>query len=170
MEAAKGRFFQSGHGRRRQYTERGRFPAGFTRAPHQNRFTGDYDDTTAPLGTADEVLNSALKTNQLRACRPRLAEGVRFHRQNQLPIVGIPAGTKWLASQQAFSSVDSRFSEVARSGDLGYTWGTFTKAPARTVTTGGRQTQTVNIEAGFYVRVWVRERSGQWKVALDVLQ
>jgi ketosteroid isomerase-like protein len=147
-----------------------RFPAGFTRAPHQNRFTGDYDDTTAPLGTADEVLNSALKTNQLRAYRPRLAEGVRFHRQNQLPIVGIPAGTKWLASQQAFSSVDSRFSEVARSGDLGYTWGTFTKAPARTVTTGGRQTQSVNIEAGFYVRVWVRERSGQWKVALDVLQ
>lgn len=148
-----------------------RFPAGFTRAPHKDRFTGDYDDSTAPLGTADEVLNSALKTNQLRAYRPRLAEGVRFHRQNQLPIVGVPAATKWLASQRTFSSADSRFSEVARSGDLGYTWGTFTIAPARTVTARGRgQTQTVNIEAGFYVRVWVRERSGQWKVALDVLQ
>ena len=24
--------------------------------------------------------------------------------------------------------------------------------------------------AGFYMRVWVRERTGQWKVALDVLQ
>jgi len=59
---------------------------------------------------------------------------------------------------------------VARSGDLGYTWGTFTIAP-RTVTTGGRgQSQTVNIQAGFYVRVWVRERNGAWKVALDVLQ
>jgi ketosteroid isomerase-like protein len=149
-----------------------RFPAGFTRVPHKNRFTGDYDDSTAPLGTADEVLNSALTTSQLSAYRPRLAEGVRFHRQNQLPIVGIPAATKWLASRPAFSSVDSRFSEVARSGDLGYTWGTFTIAPSRTVTArGGRgQTQTINIEAGFYVRVWVRERSGQWKVALDVLQ
>jgi hypothetical protein len=41
----------------------------------------------------------------------------------------------------------------------------------RTVTAGGRgQSQTVNIQAGFYVRVWVRERNGQWKVALDVLQ
>lgn len=148
-----------------------RFPAGFTRVPHKNRFTGDYDDSTAPLGTADEVLNSALKTSQLSAYRPRLAEGVRFHRQNQLPIVGIPAVTKWLASRPAFTSVDSRFSEVARSGDLGYTWGTFTIAPTRTVTAPGRgQTQTINIEAGFYVRVWVRERSGQWKVALDVLQ
>ncbi len=145
------------------------FPAGFTRAPHKNRFTGDYDDSTAPLGTADEVLNSALKTSPLRAYRPRLADGVRFHRQNQMPIVGIQAATKWLASQRAVSSADSRFSEVARSGDLGYTWGTYTIAP-RTVTARGRGPQTLNIEAGFYVRVWVRERGGQWKVALDVLQ
>ncbi len=145
------------------------FPTGFTRAPHQNRFTGDYDESTPPLGTADELLNSALKTSQLRAYRPRLAEGVRFHRQNQMPIVGIPAATKWLASQRAVSSADSRFSEVARSGDLGYTWGTFTIAPRR-VTAGGRGQQTVNIQAGFYMRVWVRERDGQWKVALDVLQ
>lgn len=145
------------------------FPAGFTRAPHKNRFTGDYDESTPPLGTADELLNSALKTSQLRAYRPRLAEGVRFHRQNQMPIVGIPAATKWLASQRAVSSADSRFSEVARSGDLGYTWGTFTIAP-RTVTARGRGQQTLDIQAGFYVRMWVRERDGQWKVALDVLQ
>jgi len=25
-------------------------------------------------------------------------------------------------------------------------------------------------QQGFYVRVWVRERNGQWKVALDILQ
>jgi ketosteroid isomerase-like protein len=146
------------------------FPAGFTRAPHKNRFTGDYDDSTPPLGTADELLNSALKTSQLRAYRSRLAEGVRFHRQNQMPVVGTQAATKWLATQRPVSSADSRFSEASRSGDLGYTWGTFTVAP-RTVTTGGRgQSQTLNIQAGFYVRVWVRERNGQWKVALDVLQ
>jgi len=146
------------------------FPSGFTRAPHKNRFTGDYDESTPPLGTADEVLNSALKTNQLRAYRPLLAEGVRFHRHNQLPIVGTQAATKWLASQRPVSNADSKFAEVARSGDLGYTWGTFTIAP-RSITARGRgQSQTVNVEAGFYVRIWVRERNGQWKVALDVLQ
>jgi ketosteroid isomerase-like protein len=147
------------------------FAAGFTRAPQKNRFTGDYDDSTAPLGTADELLNSALKTSPLRAYRTRLAEGVRFHRQNQLPVVGQQAATKWLASQRAVSSADAKFSEVSRSGDLGYTWGTYTIAPTRTVTARGPgATQTLNVEAGFYVRVWVRERSGQWKVALDVLQ
>jgi ketosteroid isomerase-like protein len=146
------------------------FPSGFTRAPHRNRFTGDYDDTTPPLGTADEVLNSALKTSQLRAYRPLLAEGVRFHRQNQMPVVGQQAATKWLASQRAYSSLDSRFSEVARSGDLGYTWGTYTIAPRQVTTTARGETQQVNVQAGFYVRVWVRERNGQWRVALDVLQ
>lgn len=146
------------------------FPAGFTRAPHKNRFSGDYDDTTPPLGTADELLNSALRTNQLRAYRSRLAEGVRFHRHNQMPIVGAQAAATWLASQRPVSSANSRFAEAARSGDLGYTWGTFTIAP-RSVTTGGRgRSQTVNVQAGFYVRVWVRERNGQWNVALDVLQ
>ena len=29
------------------------FAPGFTRAPQANRFTGDYDDTTPPLGSAD---------------------------------------------------------------------------------------------------------------------
>jgi ketosteroid isomerase-like protein len=147
------------------------FPAGFTRAPHDNRFTGDYDDSTPPLGTADELLNSVLKTSAVRAYRSRLADGVRFHRQNQMPVVGQAAATKWLASQRAVSSADSQFSEVARSGDIGYTWGTFTIAPTRTVTAEGRgRAQTVNVEVGFYVRVWVRDRNGQWKVALDVLQ
>jgi len=146
------------------------FPEGFTRAPHKTRFTGDYDDTTPPLSTADEVLNSALKTSALRAYRSRLADGVRFHRQNQMPIVGVQPATKWLASQRSVSSADSKFSEVARSGDLGYTWGTYSIAP-RTITARGRgEPQTLNVEAGFYVRVWVRERNGQWKVALDVLQ
>ena len=34
------------------------FAPGFTRAPQANRFTGDYDDTTPPLGTADGLLNA----------------------------------------------------------------------------------------------------------------
>jgi ketosteroid isomerase-like protein len=146
------------------------FPPGFTRAPNKNRFTGEYDDTTPPLSTADELLNSALRTNQLRAYRPRLADGVRFHRHNRLPVVGQPAATQWLASQPAVSSADSKYAEAARSGDLGYTWGTYTIAPRTVTAARGRTTQTVNVVAGFYVRIWVRERNGQWKVALDVLQ
>jgi ketosteroid isomerase-like protein len=145
------------------------FAAGFTRAPHANRFTGDYDDTTPPLGTADGLLNSALRSGQARAYRSRLAEGVRFHRQNMMPIVGQTAVLQWLASQPSYSNVEAHYAEAARSGDLGYTWGTYAIAPRR-VTAAQGAAQTVNAEVGFYVRVWVRERNGQWKVAADVLQ
>jgi ketosteroid isomerase-like protein len=145
------------------------YAAGFTRAPHATRFTGDYDDTTPPLGTADGLLNSALRSSQARAYRSRLADGVRFHRQNLLPIVGQTAVLQWLASQSSYSNVEARFAEAARSGDLGYTWGTYSIAPRRVTATRGTA-QTLDAQVGFYVRVWVRERNGQWKVAVDVLQ
>ena len=135
------------------------FAAGFTRAVSANRFTGDYDDTTPPLSAADGVLNSALRTGQAAAYRGRLAPGARFNRQNTLPIVGERNVTPWLASQPAYAAADSRYAEAARSGDLGYTWGTYAIGP--------RQKPT---QQGFYVRIWERERNGQWKIAMDVLQ
>jgi ketosteroid isomerase-like protein len=145
------------------------YAAGFTRAPHANRFTGDYDDTTPPLGTADGLLNSALRSGQVRAYRSRLADGVRFHRNNLLPVVGQTAVLQWLPSQPSYSNVEARYAEAARSGDLGYTWGTYSIAPRR-VTAARGGTQALDALVGFYIRVWVRERNGQWKVAVDVLQ
>jgi ketosteroid isomerase-like protein len=135
------------------------FAAGFTRAAAANRFSGDYDDTTPPLSTADGVLNSALRTGQAAAYKGRLAQGARFHRPNIMPVTGERNAARWLASQRAYTSADSRYSEAARSGDLGYTWGTYTFGPAQKPS-----------QQGFYVRVWERERNGQWKIALDILQ
>jgi ketosteroid isomerase-like protein len=139
------------------------FPAGFTRPAYKTRFTGDYDENTPPLGAADGVLNSALRVSQARALRSgaggALAEGARLHRPNILPLVGERDISRWAATQPAYALADTRSSEAARSGDLGYTWGTYAigRRPA------GR-------EEGFYVRVWARGRDGQWKLALDVLQ
>ncbi len=48
------------------------FAPGFTRAPQTNRFTGDYDDSTPPLGTADGLLNAEIRRDQARAYRPNL--------------------------------------------------------------------------------------------------
>jgi len=135
------------------------FAPGFTRAPQEKRFTGDYDDTTPPLGAADNLLNAGLRTNQARAYRLHLAPSARFHRPNLQPLVGERRILQWLATQTSFSSADARYAEAALSGDLGYTWGGYT--------TRGRGPAA---QRGFYVRVWVREQNGQWKVALDVLQ
>jgi ketosteroid isomerase-like protein len=135
------------------------FATGFVRAPSANRFTGDYDDTTPPLSAADGILNSALRSGQAAAYRGRLAEGARFHRPNLLPVVGERNVSRYLASQPAYAAADSRHAEAARSGDLGYTWGTYTLGPARNPT-----------QRGHYVRIWVRERNGQWKIAMDITQ
>lgn len=134
------------------------FAAGFTRAPG-SRFTGEYDDTTPPLSAADGVLNSGLRTGQANGYRGRLATGVRFLRQNMTPVVGDRAALRWLATQPAYTTIDTRFAEAARSTDLGYTWGNYTIGPKQKPT-----------QRGFYVRVWQRERNGQWNVVLDALQ
>ena len=148
------------------------FPETFTRAPAANRFNGDLNDRTPPLATADSVLNSDLRTGAARAYSGRLAPGVRFHRQSAMPILGEAAVLRYLATQPRYDQIDSRFAESAQSGDLGYTWGTWNRRlpPAR----GGRAgtaagTGKERFESGIYTRVWVRDRSGQWKVALDVL-
>jgi len=155
------------------------FPEHFTRAPSSNRFAGDLDDRTPPLGTADSVLNSDLKTSAARAYTGRLAPGVRFHRQQTMPVVGEAAVQRYLATQPRYDQVDSRYAETAQSGDLGYTWGTWSRPlpPARGRSAGAPPARGAapapgsapRFETGIYTRVWVRERSGQWKVALDVL-
>lgn len=139
------------------------FAAGFTRPAYRTRFSGDYDENTPPLGAADGLLNSALRVDHGRALRGGtgglLADGARLHRPNLLPLVGAASIAKWAAGQPAYALADTRYSEAARSGDLGYTWGTYAIArPGRTR------------EEGFYVRVWARGRDRQWKLALDVLQ
>jgi ketosteroid isomerase-like protein len=143
------------------------FPEAFTRAPAANRFAGDLNDRTPPLATADSVLNSDLRTSAVRAYRGRLAPGVRFHRPLTMPVVGEAAVLRFLATQPRYDQADSRFAESAQSGDLGYTWGTWSRRlpPAR----GRAEAPKDRFETGFYTRVWVRERTGQWKVALDVL-
>jgi hypothetical protein len=113
-----------------------------------------------PLGTADGILNSALRSSQARAYRGRLTVGARLFRPNVAPPVGETAIVRWLASQPTYAAADTRYVEAARSGDLGYTWGTY-------IIAGRGNTRR---QEGFYVRTWLRERNGQWKVALDVLQ
>lgn len=137
------------------------FAPGVQRAPSANRFTGDYDDRTPPLSAADGVLNSALRDSQSRGYRGRLAPNARLHRPGVLPLVGESRIMGYLAGQPRYTLGDSRYAESARSGDLGYTWGTYQLVRRGA---GGK------IEEGFYARVWTRQKNGQWQVALDVLQ
>lgn len=57
--------------------------------------------------------------------------------------------------------------DVARSNDLGYTYGRYELRGEGGGGAGGTQT-TAAAEKGYYVRVWKRARAGgRWKIALD---
>ena len=62
-----------------------------------------------------------------------------------------------LASQPPFTAGVTRGAVAARSGDLGYTYGTYAWAGT-------------SPQHGFYARVWTRDTAGTWVLALDVLQ
>ena len=128
------------------------FPEGFTRAPFENRYNGQ---DIAPLAqasllAADRSLNSAARNSLADAYAAALAPAARLHRNGRLPVQGREDALEWLKTQEPLIGGESLYAESARSADLGYTWGAY--------------------EGGHYVRVWVRNASGAWKVALDVTQ
>lgn len=138
------------------------FAPGFTRAPQAPRYAGKDtpDAATRSLREADAALTKAALGNRAAAYRGHLADGVRLHHPNALPLVGEGAVLGWLATQPPLSTGETRYAEAARSADLGYTWGAYSVPAA-----GSDPAQK-----GFYMRVWTRGRDGAWKVALDVLQ
>ena len=114
------------------------FSPGLERAAITNRFSGDYDDRTPPLAAADNVLNSALRASQARGYRGRLAPDARLHRPGVQPWVGEARILAWLAGQPRFRLGDGRYAESARSGDLGYTWGTYQLVRPAAAPAGGQ--------------------------------
>lgn len=138
------------------------FAPGFVRAPQGARYMGTdtSESATTSLAAADAAMTRAALGSQAAAYRGRIADGGRIHRPGVMPLVGETAALAWLATQPSNSAGDHRFVDVARSRDLGYTWGTYaTPAPP-----GGTASK------GYYSRVWVRASDGSWKVALDVVQ
>ena len=126
------------------------FAPGLTRMPFADRYAAG---EIAPLArasllAADRVLNAAARVSPVDAFAKAAAPAIRLHRSGRLPVEGRDAALTWLATQPARTSAESLYAETAASGDLGYTWGSY--------------------EGGHYVRVWVRDAAGEWRVALDL--
>ena len=49
------------------------------------------------------------------------------------------------------------FADVAKSGDLGYTWGRYTFTSA----------DSASVSPGYYVTIWKKQSDGQWKFVFD---
>jgi len=113
------------------------------------------DPDTGTAGTPSETIDAAEAAiaSNLDAWRARLGADVRLHLDGQMPIVGRDAVT---ASPRTSAAVNYRplRSEVAASGDLAVTIGTFER-------------QSAEPRRGTWVRVWKRDVTGRWRIVFQ---
>ncbi|HEX3282964.1 MAG TPA: nuclear transport factor 2 family protein [Pyrinomonadaceae bacterium] len=84
---------------------------------------------------------------------------VRVFRDEKIPIVGKAAGLTALPATSSIWTWKPTFADVSRSGDLGYTYGTYRIA--------SKGTPAKNLESGNYYRIW-KKQGGKWVVVADL--
>lgn len=109
-------------------------------------------DEKAKMLKADRDLMAASASGSLAVWSAWLDENIRIHRQRTMPVLGKQAVDGWLATQKYSYKGEPMFSDIASSGDFGYTYGS---------AEAGR-------EKGHYARVWKRDDKGNWKVVVDI--
>jgi len=120
----------------------------------------DVAKTTQDLILRDRAFSDdGLKQGLVNAFRAYAAEDVRLYIPNNLPYVGRDASIKALTPMKANVVWQTIAGDVSKSGDLGYTHGTYEKSDAD-------DAKRV-VERGSYVRIW-RKQSGQWQIVLEV--
>lgn len=100
---------------------------------------------------------ASLKDGLSRAFLSYASTDVRLYRNGSLPFIGRDASANAIQSTKGQVSWNPIAGDVSRSGDLGYTHGTYQIADAANKVT----------ERGSYVRIWKNE-GGHWRVVLDV--
>jgi ketosteroid isomerase-like protein len=88
------------------------------------------------------------------------AAEVRLFRNDKFPLVGKAASSAVFPANSGVWSWEPAFVEVSRSGDLGYTYGTYRL-------TSKDASQKI-LERGNYYRIW-KKYAGKWKLVADLI-
>jgi ketosteroid isomerase-like protein len=106
-----------------------------------------------------EFSDAALNVSFLKAFQTYAAAEVRLFRENSNPFIGKQAAILALSNRNELLAWQATGEDVSRSGDLGYTYGTYTA--------NSDDATKKLIERGNYLRIW-KKQNGVWKVVLDV--
>jgi len=106
------------------------------------------------LAVERAFLATAAAEGMGRAYAAHLADDARIHRPGAMPVVGRAALGEWSAAQVAKSGGEPLFADLARSGELGYSWGSYER-PGNVP------------EAGYFARVWKKDAGGTWRIVMD---
>jgi ketosteroid isomerase-like protein len=93
------------------------------------------------------------------ALREFAADDVRLYREGVQPAIGSEAALALLGEKAPRLAFEMSGAEVAASGDLAYAFGSWRAA--------GKPAGPARAD-GYYARVWRRDPSGAWRIALDM--
>jgi len=111
----------------------------------------------AALADRDRAyLQRNTKEGMVKAFAAYASPDVRLYRAGSLPFISRTVAANALSSIKGQVTWTVTGGDVSRSGDLGYTYGTYEITNASNVT-----------ERGSYVRIWKNE-GGAWRIVLDV--
>ncbi len=101
----------------------------------------------------------SVKTGAARAFSQFLVKNALMLPQNKQPVLGIKKIYKSMSKSGPKDVLSWRpeGGKIAKSGDLGYTWGLYSL----------QLTNGTKIE-GKYLNIWVRQKDGSWKVEIDM--
>lgn len=111
----------------------------------------------ADLLKQETEFSNASALNARTAFESFLTDDARVLRQNAEPAISKSAAGKFMPEAGRALTWQVAFTDVAVSGDLGYTYGSFEL-----------NTRGVTLQRGSYVRVWEKV-NGKWKVVADVM-
>ncbi len=113
-------------------------------------------ETNALRKLEGEFSTDSVKRGAQAALLSRASGEVRVYREGKLPIIGKDATSQSLSPDANSWMWQPEAADVSRSGDVGYSYGTYQLKTAE-----GKS------ESGNYLRVW-RKEGGVWKVVIDV--
>src|SRR5689334_8751582 len=103
-----------------------------------------------------KYLEVSTKHGLVKAFMSYASPNVRLYRVGNLPYIGRNVSANALEATKGQATWTTTGGDVSRSGDLGYTYGTYEVTNAASVT-----------ERGSYVRIWQNENR-VWRIVLDV--
>ncbi|MEO6726062.1 MAG: hypothetical protein ABIU20_04430 [Blastocatellia bacterium] len=117
--------------------------------------SGNIEEEISSLLTADRAFFDAAKSSGAQGWKRFLSRNSRIHRNQTMPVVGGQPLQDWIGTQVVALTGEPIKADVARSGDLGYSYGKY-------------ELKAEKAEKGYYARVWKRDAKGDWRIVFDV--
>ncbi len=111
-------------------------------------------ERTALFAADRALLDAEARRGVAQALPAAMTDAARLHRNGVFPVVGQSAVRAYLKDKTMRLTGTPIKADVAQSGDLGYTYGSYEQQDGATT------------EKGYYVRIWQRA-GNKWRVALD---